>query len=78
MSSIADIISQKKFAEPPEMVIIKEFVKETFDALVAVSVSDSLITIHAPSAAMAGALRPHLYTLKNMCQTEKRLVIRIG
>jgi hypothetical protein len=78
MSSIADIISKKQFAEPPEMVIIKEFVKEMFDALVAVSMNEKIITIHAPSAAMAGALRPHLYTIKEMCQTEKRLIIRIG
>lgn len=58
--------------------IIKEFVRETLGSDVAVSVQERAITIHTPSASMAGALRPHIYALREMCQTKKRLIIRIG
>jgi hypothetical protein len=78
MSSISDILAKKSFVEPPEMVIIKEFVMETFNINVAVSLNDKLITIHTPSSAMAGALRPHLHVIKDMCQTQKKLIIRVG
>lgn len=68
----------KNYDEPQEMVIIKEFVRETFRSNVGVAIQEKTIVISAPSAALAGALRPHSHTLAELCQTDKRLIIRIG
>jgi hypothetical protein len=78
MSSIADILSQKKYDEPPEVQIIKEFVRESFQSEAAVTVQPSQIIIAVRSAALAGTLRMHSHTLAQLCGTDKRLVIRIG
>jgi len=46
------------------------------DALVAIREQQIIITVKG--AALAGTLRMHAYELKKLCQTEKRLVIRIS
>lgn len=76
-NSIGDLLSQKAFFEPPEIKIIKSFVIETFQVTPTVAVGDKEIIISVNSAALAGALRPHLYKLQGDCKTTKRLVIRI-
>jgi len=78
MSSIADIISKKKYDEPPEVQVIKEFVRETFASEVQVSIQAKQITITTKSAALAGTLRMHTNTISELCGTDKRLVFRIG
>ena len=77
-STIADILAQKSYDEPPEVEIIKEFMRETFKTTASVKVNERQIIIAVPSAALAGALRPHMHLLAELCQTKKRLVIRIG
>lgn len=78
MSSIADILAKRKYDEPEEIAIIKEFVRETFKSEVQVAVQPKNIMIIANSAALAGTLRMHIQTLTELCQTDKKLVIRIG
>ncbi len=76
-NSIGDLLSQKAFFEPPEIKIIKDFVDQTFQVKPTVAVGDREIIIGVSSAALAGALRPHLFELQRECKTTKRLVIRI-
>jgi hypothetical protein len=76
--SIGDLLPQDRFHEPPEVQVIKSFVLEHFRQPVSVTVQPTQLVIHVKSAALAGALRVHLHTLKQLCQTEKRLLIRIG
>lgn len=77
-SNIADILAKRSYDEPPEVQIIKEFVRESFASSVVVTVHERHITILTRSASLAGALRPHMRTLADLCQTKKRLVVRIG
>lgn len=76
--SLADIFRQQRFEEPPEIVIIKDFIHEKFQSTASVTVRTNQIVIGVSSAALAGALRMYLHELQELCQTEKRLVIRIG
>ncbi len=77
-NSLADILGNKNFDEPAEVRLIKDYVQRHFQREVGVLVKQDQIVIGVPSSALAGALRMHLHTLKQECQTDKRLVIRIG
>lgn len=76
--SIGDILGGRIPKEPPEVRIIKNFVQDRFGSDVSVSLQAHQIVIVTRSAALAGTLRMHLHELKKMCQTKKRLVIRIN
>jgi hypothetical protein len=78
MNSLQDILADRFDEEPDEIKTIKKYVLNEFKTKVAVGVHGKQLIISVPSSALAGALRPHLYKLKNICKTEKRLVIRIG
>ena len=75
---LADILADRFDEEPPEVKIIKQYIHDNFDLAVAVAVRDQLIIITARSSALAGAIRPHLYKIKQISGTKKRLTIRIG
>jgi hypothetical protein len=75
--SLADLLAQKNFGEPTEIEVIKHFIKENFKSTCQVSINQRQIIISVPGAALAGALRMRLHELQALCQTEKRLVIRI-
>lgn len=76
--SIADLLAKKNFGEPTEVQVIKHFIKENYRADCAVSIGPRQIVISVPGAALAGTLRMRLHELQALCQTEKRLVIRIS
>jgi hypothetical protein len=75
--SLGDLLSGRKFNEPPEIKIIQEFVLSRYNITPQVSIAGEQIIIGVKSAALAGTLRPQLPQIKEACQTDKRLVIRI-
>ncbi len=77
-TNLGDLLDKSKFAEPPEIKQIKGYVREQFKAEVEVAVGPKQIIIGVHSAALAGALRLHLHQLQELCETDKRLVIRIS
>lgn len=78
MKSLQDILGHKDFDQPPEIEIIKTFVRKNLSADVGVVLQTYSITITTPSASLAGSLRPKLYKLKKELNTDKKLFIRIG
>jgi hypothetical protein len=78
MQSLNDIMSNKDFDQPAEIIIIKDFVRKHFQKDVGVTLQQFSITITTHSAGLAGALRPMLYELKKDLKTDKKLFIRIG
>ncbi|HLB66508.1 MAG TPA: hypothetical protein VJJ78_02865 [Candidatus Saccharimonadales bacterium] len=78
MDNLREILGKKRFNEPPEIKIIKKFVRDKYDEEVAITVKPKQIIIGAPNAALAGSLRMHLHELTQLCKTDKRLVLRIG
>lgn len=75
--SLADLLAQKNFGEPVEVEVIKNFVHENFRSNCNVSINQRQIIINVAGASLAGALRMRLHELQALCQTEKRLIIRI-
>lgn len=78
MDNLSDILSRKDFDQPQEVAIIKRYVSEHFDVTVGVQVQPKIIIITARSAALVSRLRMHTTQLQRACQTDKRLVFRIG
>jgi hypothetical protein len=78
MQSLQDIIGRKDFDVPPEIEVIKTFVRKTFSSDVGVIIQTHSITITTPSAGLAGSLRPMLHKLKKELETDKKIFIRIG
>lgn len=76
--SLADILGRQRYDEPPEIGIIKSFVMQRFRQMPNVTIQQTQIIINVSSSALAGSLRLHLHELQKLCQTEKRLTIRIG
>jgi hypothetical protein len=78
MDNLADILARKDYDVPQEVTIIKRYVQEHFDVPVGVSIQTKTITITAKSSALIGRLRMHTLQLQRACQTDKRLIFRIG
>lgn len=76
--ALSDILANRFDEEPPEIAVIKSYVKDNFSQSVAVAIRERHLIITTQSSALAGALRPHLYKLKKLCGTDKQLLIRIG
>jgi hypothetical protein len=74
---IKDLLDKYKYAEPPEIQIIKDYLREHFQAEATITVQPRTIIISVSSAALAGALRSQLHQLQELCGNDKRLVIRI-
>lgn len=71
-------MGSKNFDTPPEVEVIKSFVRRTLSSDVSVSIQTHRIIISTPSASLAGSLRPHLHRLKQELGTEKRVLIQIA
>ncbi len=76
--ALVDILGNRSFDEPPEVQRIKQYVLRHFQADVAVTVRPSQIVIGVRNSALAGALRMQMHNMKEECQIEKKLVIRIS
>ncbi len=75
--SLQSILAGRSPAQPPEIKIIQQFVVEKFEITPTVTVTNQQIIIGVTGASLAGALRPSLHILQDLCQTKKRLVLRI-
>lgn len=78
MQSLQDILGTKDFDQPPEVGIIKTFVRKKFSCDVGVIIQSYSITITTSSASLAGSLRPQIHKLKKELDTNKKIFIRIG
>ena len=76
--SLGDLLTRKNLREPPEIVVIKTFVYENFKADCQVTLQTRQIVITVRGASLAGALRMRLHELQALCQTDKRLILRIA
>lgn len=76
-NSLQELLQNKNFDEPPEIKIIKDFLRTHYNSDCDVTVQPQLIVIAVKGAGLAGALRVRLHDLKTLCNTDKRLMIRI-
>lgn len=75
--SLGNLLQQKSFDLPPEVLVIKTFVYENYKSDCLVTIQPRLIVISVKGASLAGAIRTRLHELQSLCQTDKRLSLRI-
>lgn len=75
--SLADIMNKERFVEPDEVLIIKNYLMENYEAGCRIEIQPNQIIINVQGASLAGTLRMKLHELQALCNTKKRLVIRI-
>jgi len=78
MDRLQDLMGSRLPAEPPEIKLIKQYAQDELSSVVEVVVRDRDIVISAPNAALINTLRLRTPEIKKLCETEKRLVFRIG
>jgi hypothetical protein len=77
MDSLASILNGKIPEEAPEIGVIKKFVYGRYKVTPKVALRSGQVVIGVPNAALAGALRPLLPELQELCGVQARLVLRI-
>lgn len=75
--SIGELLAKKDLNEPDEVKVIKLFLREHYRATCQVAINQRQIVITVKGASLAGAIRMRLHELQTLCQTDKRLVLRI-
>jgi hypothetical protein len=78
VDNLSDILMRKDYDQPQEVTTIKRYVDEHFKAAVGVSIQAKTITITARSSSLVNSLRMHTVQLQRACQTDKRIIFRIG
>lgn len=85
MDNLADILARRQPQEPPEIRVIKQYVSQTLQEKVGVTVRERDIVVSVRSSALAGALRVHAHRISGLIANElpegspvKRLVFRVG
>lgn len=78
MDSLQDLLGKYSPKEPKEIQLIKQYIDTQFGAPANVALRGNTIVITIQSAALANALRFHITKLKEVCGTQKRIMLRIG
>jgi hypothetical protein len=78
MDSLFDILKRKDYDLPSEVVAIKEYIRQEFEAEVEVTVREKDIIIAGQSSALIGSLRLRSPQLSKVAKTTKRFVFRVG
>jgi hypothetical protein len=78
MDSLQDILKAYGAPDQPEVIAVRKYVAERYDTPVSVAINGETLVITTPSAALAQTLRMQTRAIQAACNTEKRLVFRIG
>jgi hypothetical protein len=80
MDSLHDLLGKYSPKEPAEILAIKRYIQEQFNAPSSVTLQgETAIVITVHSASLANTLRYHVPKLRKVCDnTTKRFLFRIG
>jgi hypothetical protein len=78
MDSLQDLLGKYSPQEPAEVLALKRYIQETFNAASSVGLKGESIIVTVSSAALANTLRFHITKLQAAAQTDKRIIFRIG
>jgi hypothetical protein len=76
--SIADILAQRDFDEPPEIRYIIDFTMRHVGITPSVTTTNYSYIIKTQSASAAGVLRTKINLLQKELNTDKRIIVRIS
>ena len=77
MDNLSDLLSNKKFDEPPEIELIKKFIKKRYQEEVEIKITQTQIIITANGAALASRLHSDIPDIQNVSKTDKSIIIFI-
>jgi hypothetical protein len=78
MDTIQDLLGKYSPKEPPEILAIKEYIRQRFNADSHVGQQGDSLVISVASGSLANTLRFHITELQAAAQTDKRIVLRIS
>ena len=78
MDSLQNLLGAYNSNEPAEIVAIKRYIHETFDAPSSVGLQGETIIIVVANASLANTLRFQISKLRLAAKTDKKIVFRIG
>jgi hypothetical protein len=78
MDSLQDLISTYGKPEQPELIALKKYVDANYHTPVSTAINGETIIVTVPSASLANTLRLQTSRIQAACETQKRLVFRIG
>jgi len=78
MDSISDLLQSKKPQEPPQLLALREYVKNHHDSESKSGVSHLGYSLTVPNASLASTLQMEIPKIQTECNLEKKLFIRIA
>jgi hypothetical protein len=79
MESIGELLGKYNPQRPDDVMAVKRYITETYDAPVSVAVhGEQALTVTVTSAALANTLRLRARAIQKAAGTTKRLIFRIG
>lgn len=78
MDNLQNLLNQKKYSEPPELRLLKTYIKEQFASEVLVKSDNNTIIITAPNSALASRLHSDILKLQDISKTDKKIKIYTG
>lgn len=77
-AQLGDILQDRNYSEPPEIQLIKEFVKNEVGIVPTVKVTPDTLIVTLPSAAAAGTLRFKLFQLQRQLGHTRKIILKIS
>lgn len=78
MDSLYDLLAGKDFDEPAEIGAIKQYVRDTYQSDVGITMRERDIVVTVKSAALASRLRFDMQRMVETTKITKKIVLRIG
>ena len=78
MDNLSDLLAHRNLAEPPEIKLIKDFIRKKFNEEVTVKVGINKITLLVTSSALASNIRMNIPDIQSVCGSNKRIVIYLS
>ena len=75
---MSDLLGRYRPQQPDEVLAIKKYIADEFQAEASVGVQNNNLVITVRSASLANALRLRLPALQAAAKTDKRIMFRIG
>lgn len=77
MSSIGDVLKNRGLQEPPEIAIVKKFIRDKYKSECTVIVREKNISVGVPNAALANTLRHDKELSSLLLANKKSISLRI-
>jgi hypothetical protein len=78
VDSLQDILSKRDFTPPDEVAAVKDFITRRYNSNSTVRVERNALIVRVPSSALAATLQLEQRRLIEVCNIQRKLIIRTG